>query len=88
MICAASGYQMADGVKEVRLLGSGTAMDWCLVGNTEGKRMLRRPSYRWENDTKMCLQEVDWDGVDLADLAQNRDNWWAVVNTVMKLLIP
>jgi hypothetical protein len=45
MICAASGYQLAVGVK-----GSGTAMDWCLVGDTEGNKVLQRPSYRGEND--------------------------------------
>jgi len=72
----------------VRLLGSGTAMDWCLVGNTERKRVLRRPSYRWENDIKMYLKETDWDGVDWADLAQDRDNWRALVNTEMNLLVP
>ena len=72
----------------MRLLGSGISMDWCLVGNTEGKRVLRKPSYRWENDTKMYLKEIDWDGVDWADLAQYRDNTWAVVNTVMNLMVP
>lgn len=66
-------------------LGSGTAMDGCLVGNTEGKRVLRRPSYRWEIDIKMYLKEIDWDGVDWADLAQDRDSWCAVVNTEMNL---
>jgi len=50
--------------------------------------VLRKPSYRWENDTKMYLKEIDWDGVDWADLAQYRDNTWAVVNTVMNLMVP
>jgi hypothetical protein len=36
----------------------------------------------------MYLKKIDWDGVDWADLAQDRDNWWAVVNTVMNFLVP
>jgi hypothetical protein len=31
-----------------------------LVGNLEGKRPLRRPKCRWEDNTKMDLQEVEW----------------------------
>ena len=42
----------------MRLLGSGTAVDWCLVGNTEGKRVLRRPSYRWGNDINRLAPEL------------------------------
>jgi hypothetical protein len=38
--------------------------------------------------TKIYRMEIDWDGVDWADLTQDRDNWWAVVNTVMNLLVP
>jgi hypothetical protein len=72
----------------VRLLCSGTAVDWCLVGNTEGKRVIRRPSYRWENDTKIYLKEIYWDDVNWADVAQDKDNRWAVVNTVINRLVP
>jgi hypothetical protein len=36
----------------------------------------------------MDLREIGWDGVDLVDLAQDRDNWRALVNTVMNLRVP
>jgi hypothetical protein len=34
-----------------------------LVGRPEGRRPLRRPKRRWEDNIKMDLQEVEWDGV-------------------------
>jgi hypothetical protein len=36
----------------------------------------------------MYLREIGWDGVDLIDMAQERDQWRALVNTVMKLWVP
>jgi hypothetical protein len=36
----------------------------------------------------MDLQEVGWRDVDWIDLAQDRDRWWALVNTVMKIQVP
>jgi hypothetical protein len=34
------------------------------------------------------LLEVGWGDIDSIDLAQNRDKWWALVNTVMNLRVP
>jgi hypothetical protein len=34
------------------------------------------------------LKEIGWDGMDWIDLAQDRDQWRAVVNMVMKLRAP
>jgi hypothetical protein len=31
-----------------------------LVGKPEGKRPLRRPRRRWEDNMKMGLREVEW----------------------------
>jgi hypothetical protein len=53
-----------------------------LVGKPEDKRPLRRPRHRWE-DIRMYLKEIGWEGVDWMHLAQDRDQWRAVVNTVM-----
>jgi hypothetical protein len=37
---------------------------------------------------KIDFTEIGWDGIDWADLAQDRDQWKALVNTVMKLRVP
>jgi hypothetical protein len=36
----------------------------------------------------MDLREIGWDGMYWIDLAQDRDQWWALVNTVMNLQVP
>jgi hypothetical protein len=59
-----------------------------LVGKPEGRRPLGRPRRRWEDNIKMDLREVWCGGADLIDLAQDRDRWRAVVNTVMNLRVP
>jgi hypothetical protein len=43
---------------------------------------LGRPRRRWVDNIKMDLREIGWDGVDWIELAQNRDQWRALVNTV------
>jgi hypothetical protein len=59
-----------------------------LVGKPEGKRPLGRPRRRWVNNIKMERREIGWDGMDWIDLAQDRDQWRALVNTVMNLRVP
>jgi hypothetical protein len=54
----------------------------------EGKRPLGRPRRRWVGNIKMDLTEIGWDGMDWIDLAQDRDQWRALVNTVMNLRVP
>jgi hypothetical protein len=58
-----------------------------LVGKPEVKRPLGRPRRRWVNNIKMDLRE-DGMGCIFIDLAQDRDQWRALVNTVMNLLVP
>jgi hypothetical protein len=58
-----------------------------VVGKNEGKRPLGRPRRRWEDDIEIDLREIGWGGMDWIDLAQDRDEWRAVVNTVMKLRV-
>jgi hypothetical protein len=53
-----------------------------LVGKPEGKRPLGRPRRRWVDNIKMDHREIGWDGGDWIDLAQDRDQWMALVNTV------
>jgi hypothetical protein len=59
-----------------------------LVGKPEGKRPLGRPRCRWEDDIKIDLREIKWDGMESIDLAQDRDQWRALVNTAMNLWFP
>jgi hypothetical protein len=59
-----------------------------LVRKPEGKRPLGRTRRRWEDNIKMDLREIGWGGIDWIDLAQDRDQWRALVNTVMNLRAP
>jgi hypothetical protein len=59
-----------------------------LVGKPGGKRPLGRPRRRWVDNIKMDLREIGWDGLDWIDLAQDRDQWRALVNAVMNLRVP
>jgi hypothetical protein len=59
-----------------------------LVGKPEGKRPLGRPRRRWVDNIKMDLGEIGWYGMDWIELAQDRDQWRALVNTVMNLRVP
>jgi hypothetical protein len=59
-----------------------------LVEKPEGKRPLGRPRCRWLDNIKMDLREIGWSGVDWIARAQDRDQWRALVITVMNLRVP
>jgi hypothetical protein len=59
-----------------------------LVGKPEGKRPLRRSRLRWVDNIRIDLRVILWGGVDWIDLAQDRDKWRALVNSVMNLRGP
>ena len=59
-----------------------------LVGKPEGKRPLGRSRRRWEANIKMDHQEVGCGGTDWNELAQDRDRWRELVNTVMNIWVP
>jgi hypothetical protein len=59
-----------------------------LVGKPEGKRTLGRHRRRLEDDIKMNLREIRWDGMDWIDLAHDRDQCRSLVNMIMKLRVP
>jgi hypothetical protein len=53
------------------------------VGNPEGKGPLGSQRRMWVNNIKLDLREIREDGVDWIDIAQDRDQWRALVNTVL-----
>jgi hypothetical protein len=59
-----------------------------LVGRTEGKRPLERPRRRWEDNIKIDIRQIGIDGSNWIQLAQDRFQWRAFVNTVMNLRVP
>ena len=69
-------------------MGEGRGVHRVLVGKAEGKRPLGRHRRRWEDNIKMDLQEVGWGCRDWIELAQDRDRWRALVNTVMNFPVP
>jgi hypothetical protein len=58
------------------------------MGKPEGKILLGRPRRRWMDGIKINLREIGWDGMDWLDLAQDRDQWSALVDTVINLRVP
>jgi hypothetical protein len=58
------------------------------VGKPERKRPLGRPRHWCKNNIKMDLMEIRWGGMDWIDVAEDRDQWKALVNTVMNLWVP
>jgi hypothetical protein len=52
---------------------AGKKLNKILVGKPEGKRPLERPQRRWEDNIRMDLREIGWEGVDRTELAQDKD---------------
>jgi hypothetical protein len=59
-----------------------------LVGKPERKTPLGKPSHRLEGNIRMVLREIGWETVDWMHLAEYRDQWQALENTVMNLRVP
>jgi hypothetical protein len=68
-------------------IGEGRGVYMVLVGRPEGKRPLGRPRRRWEDNIKMNLRKIRINGANWIQLAQDRVQWWAFVNTVMNLRV-
>jgi hypothetical protein len=58
-----------------------------LIRKPEGKSPIGRPVCRWKDDIKTDIKEIVWKVVNLIYVAQNRDRWRALLNTVMNLLV-
>jgi hypothetical protein len=72
----------------VALMGEGIGVYRVLVERPEGKRQLGRPRRRWEDNIKLDVREIGIDGANWIQLAQDRVQWRACVNTVMNLRVP
>jgi transposase len=69
-------------------MGEGRGVYRILVRRPEGKRPLGRPRRRWEDNIKLVLREMGIEGVNWIQLAQDRVQWRAFVNTVMNFRVP
>jgi hypothetical protein len=72
----------------VARMGEGRGAYKVWVGRPKGKRPLGRPRHKWENNIKMDLGEIGIDGANWIQLAQDRVQWRAFVNTVMNPWVP
>jgi hypothetical protein len=54
----------------------------------EGRRPLGRPRRKWLDNIRMDLVEVGWSDVDWIGLAQDRNRWRALVNSILNLQGP
>jgi hypothetical protein len=59
-----------------------------LVRKPGGRRPLGRPRRRWLDNIMMGLVEVGWGDVDWIGLAQDKDRWRALANSVLNLRVP
>jgi hypothetical protein len=71
----------------IALMGAKRNAYKILVVKPEGTR-LGRPTRRWEDNIKTDLREIAWGCMDWIYLAQDRDQWRALVNMVMNLRVP
>ena len=74
--------------RHVARMGEESGVYRLLVGKPEGRRPLGRPRRRWVDNIRMDLQEVGCGYMDCIGLAQDRDRWRALVNTVMNFQVP
>jgi hypothetical protein len=58
-----------------------------LVGKPEQKRPHGGSRHRWEDDIRMDLSETEWEDVDWIHVVHDRDLWWGLVGTVMRLRV-
>jgi hypothetical protein len=59
-----------------------------LTRKPKEKRALGKPRRGWVDDIKMDHREIGWDVVDWIGMAQDIDQWKALVNTVLKFWVP
>jgi len=68
--------------------GEGRGVYRVLVGTPKGKRPLGRPKHKWQDNIKLDLREIRINEANWIQLAQDRVQWQALVNTVLDLQVP
>jgi len=74
--------------KFISLILKYLCMSLFLIGKPEGRRPFGWPRHRWEDNIRMDLTEIWWDGVEWMHMAQDRNHWWIFVSMVMNLWVP
>jgi hypothetical protein len=74
--------------RHVACLGEKRGAYRILVGKPESNRPLGRPRLRWDDNIRIDLNEIGWEGMEWIDLAQDRDKKQALENTVVKCWVP
>jgi hypothetical protein len=77
------GITWAGHVARIGISGIYSGIRW----ETRRKETTRRFKHRWEDNIKMDIRDNGWDGMDRINLAQDRDQWRALVNAVMNLRV-
>jgi len=72
----------------VALMGELRIVHVTLVRKYQGKRISWGPRCRWEDHIRMDLRDVEWEIMDWRHLVQDRDQWQALVNTVVNHWVP
>jgi hypothetical protein len=84
------GASVAQNGSQKRILNKMDDDDFCVyiyIYINRRKRPLGRLKRRWVDNIKIDLREIGWGGMGWMDLAQDRDQWRALVNTVMNLWV-
>jgi hypothetical protein len=58
------------------------------IGKPDRKRPLGRPRCRCENNIRIVVREIEWEGLDWMHLDQGTDHWLTLVNKVMNFQVP
>jgi hypothetical protein len=70
-----------------RACGTSGTEEESIVRKVRRKESLGRPRRRWVDNVKVDLREIEWGGMDWIDLAQERDQWRVLFNTIINLRI-
>jgi hypothetical protein len=72
----------------VAIMEEGRSAFKMLTGTPAGKRLLRMPRRRWEDNIRIDLKKIGINTRNWVDSAQDMDYWRALVNAVLNLRVP